>query len=89
MTVTPLLPDAPISALRTQGSDASPFAAAIDAVAKNLQGASRAENAFADGEGNLRNAVYARAKADVVVEVAAAELRHAATALQSILTMQV
>jgi len=88
MTVLPLLPDAPgASAIIAPGR--SSFAGIVDALASTLQAGSRAEDAFAAGAGSLRDAVYARAKADVAVEVAAAELQHAAQALQSILTMQV
>lgn len=89
MTVTPLLPDTPLMQLQSHGSATSAFARAIDALAGTLHRASSAENAFANGNGNLRDAVYRRAKADVAIEVTAAEIRHAAAALQSILTMQV
>ncbi|MGC8485848.1 MAG: flagellar hook-basal body complex protein FliE [Candidatus Baltobacteraceae bacterium] len=88
MTVRPLLPDeALVSAPSATAKGA--FAAIVDALGATLQKGSQAEDAFAAGRGSLRDAVYARAKADVAVEVASAELQHAAQALQSILTMQV
>lgn len=88
MTVRPLLPDAaPISGPAVHANGA--FAGILDALGTTLRAGSRAEDSFAAGQGSLRDAVYARAKADVAVEVAAAELQHAAQALQSILTMQV
>ncbi len=88
MTVRPLLLDvAPISGNTERANGA--FAGILDALGATLRAGSHAEDAFAAGKGSLRDAVYARAKADVAVEVAAAELQHAAQALQSILTMQV
>jgi len=88
VNVRPLLPDvAPVTA-RTSPAQ-STFAGIVDALGATLHAGSRAEDAFAAGTGSLRDAVYARAKADVAVEVAAAEVQHAAQALQSILTMQV
>ncbi len=88
MTVRPLLPDAAlVSPTSDKGKEA--FAEIVDALGSTLRKGSQAEDAFAAGHGSLRDAVYARAKADVAVEVAAAELQHAAQALQSILTMQV
>lgn len=88
MNVRPIVPDAAVAA-PTPAITHRSFAGIVDALGATLQAGSRAEDAFAAGSGSLRDAVYARAKADVAVEVAAAEVRHAAQALQSILTMQV
>ena len=88
MTVRPILPDE-ARASAPAGVEKNAFAGIVDALGATLRKGSQAEDVFAAGHGSLRDAVYARAKADVAVEVAAAELRHAAQALQSILTMQV
>ncbi len=88
MNVRPIVPDAAVVANAPAVAPHS-FAGIVDALGATLRAGSRAEDAFAAGSGSLRDAVYARAKADVAVEVAAAEVRHAAQALQSILTMQV
>ena len=88
MNVRPIVPDSAVAAPTPDVAHRS-FAGIVDELGATLQAGSRAEDAFAAGSGSLRDAVYARAKADVAVEVAAAEIRHAAQALQSILTMQV
>ena len=88
MTVRPILPDE-ARASAPAGVEKNAFVGIVDALGATLRKGSQAEDLFAAGHGSLRDAVYARAKADVAVEVAAAELRHSAKALQSILTMQV
>lgn len=87
MTVEPLVPDAPLtSGVR---SDDGFFAQALDAVAAALNGASRAEDAFAYGRGTLQDAIYERARADVALSVATATAQRLAQAVQSVLNMQV
>ena len=87
MTVEPLVPDAsPVSA--PSGGDAL-FARALDSVAAALAGATRAEDAFAYGQGSLQEAIYERAQADVALSVATATAQRLAQAVQSILNMQV
>jgi flagellar hook-basal body complex protein FliE len=61
----------------------------LDDVGSVLQGAQRAEDAFASGTGDLQAAIYERARADVVLSVATAAAQRTAQALQSILNMQV
>jgi len=69
-------------------SDPSAFEKALDAIGVVLDGATRAENAFARGAGSLQDAVYERARADVALSVATAAAQRSAQALQSILNMQ-
>ena len=94
MKVEPLLPDAPLRDARLPDSaprdeDASTFARALDALGSALGGAERAEDAFASGPGSLQDAVYERARADVVLAVATAAAQRSAQAITSILNMQV
>lgn len=92
MTVRVLQPDvAPpgAAASSSAASDAGAFARAIDAVGAIFESAQRAEDAFANGAGTLRDAVYQRARADVALAVAAAAAQRAAQAMQTILNMQV
>jgi flagellar hook-basal body complex protein FliE len=87
MRVEPLVPDLP--AATDSSGDAAGFARALDALGQTLTGATRAENDFAYGRGNLEAAVYERAQADVAVAVATSTLSRIAQAVQSVLNMQV
>lgn len=89
MRVELLQPDAPSLSDRKAPDDGAAFARALDAVGSVLEGAQRAEDAFAHGAGTLQEAVYERARADVVLSVATATVQRAAQAVQSILNMQV
>ena len=87
MRVEPLTPDvAPASSASGDGGD---FARALDLVGDLLSGANRAEDAFAGGSGDLQNAVYERARADVALSVAAATAQRVAQTVQSLLNMQI
>lgn len=88
MTVQPLVPDVAPSTPRFRG-DAAGFAKMVDGFSEVLQRAQRAEEAFAAGSGDLQQAMYERARADVVLSVAAAGAQRAAQALQTVLNMQV
>ena len=61
----------------------------VDGLSGVLQGAERAENAFAAGSGDLQRAMYERARADVLLAVAVTGAQRTAQALQTILNMQV
>jgi hypothetical protein len=88
MTVQLLQPDiAPAES--AQPARPSSFARALDDVAAVLDSANRAENAYAAHGVSLQSAVYERARADVVLAVAAAAAQRAAQALQSIFNLQV
>jgi len=65
------------------------FARALDLIGDLLSGATRAEDAFARGSGDLQNAVYERARADVALSVAAATAQRVAQTVQSLLNMQI
>ncbi|HEY5425502.1 MAG TPA: flagellar hook-basal body complex protein FliE [Candidatus Tumulicola sp.] len=91
MKVEPLIPDAPVldAPSRNPGAGASDFARALDALGADLEGATAAEDAFANGGGSLAQAVYERARADVALSVATAAGQRSAQAVQSVLNMQV
>lgn len=89
MRVEPLLPDIAPRELRANIPDTEAFGSALDSLGALLNDAQSAEDAFAAGTGNLQNAVYRRAQADVALSVATAAAQRATQALQSILNMQV
>lgn len=84
----PLLPDAP-SAAPGAPADGGAFGKLLDDVGASLDRASRAENAFAAHVGSLQDAVYERARADVVVSAAAAAASRVVQCVQTLTNMQV
>ena len=90
MKVELLTPDvAPAGASRVPSEDQRAFSEILDDVGAALRGADRAENAYANGAGKLADAVYERARADVVLSVATAAAQRSAQALTTILNLQV
>lgn len=92
MTVRALVPDAPrpdVTPYASASNGADRFARAVDAVGAIFEQAQRAEDAFAGGAGSLRDAVYDRVRADVVLSVAVAAAQRAAQAISTVLSMQV
>jgi len=89
MRVVPLEPDIPPTVIHTPGPHADAFMDAVDAVAQTLQRADKAENAYASGADTLQDAVLERARADVALAVATAAAQRTATALQSVLNLQI
>ena len=89
MKITPLLPDIalPTTAAPHDG-DASDFLSAVNAASGTLMKADKAENAFAAGSGGLQEAVFERARADIVVSIASAAASRTAQALNTVLGMQ-
>jgi flagellar hook-basal body complex protein FliE len=93
--VTPFVPDVPgpSPAISRSAPAAAPpadvFGKALDDVGSVLGSASAAEERFAAGSGDLQEAVYERARADVALAVATAAAQRTAQALQAIFTMQV
>lgn len=87
MRVEVLVPD--VAMPRASTSDARGFAGLVDAAAAVLEGAERAERAFADHRGGLQEMVVARARADVALQIAATAAQRAAQGLQTVLGMQV
>jgi flagellar hook-basal body complex protein FliE len=88
MKVELLVPDTVPQSASTP-SDASAFAAALDAIGRVLGGATQAEDAYANGGGSLQDAMYRRAQADVVLSVATAAAQRAAQAVQTLLNLQI
>ena len=95
MTVPPFVPDVPSPpshAMAPQRNDAPPagsFGTILNDLGAALGHANNAEDAFANGTGDLQSAIYERARADVALAVATAASQRAAQALQAIFTMQV
>ena len=82
-----LVPDvAPIPQRRVANDDT--FDRALDAIGGALERANQAEDAYAGGTGALADAVYDRARADVVLSVATAAAQRTAQAITTLLNMQ-
>lgn len=88
MNVAPLELDLP-QARAPRHADANAFGAALTEVANALEGADAAETAFAQRRGGLQEAVIARAKADVMLQIATTAASRTTQALSSMLNMQV
>ena len=89
MRVVPLEPDLPKVGAPVPQGDANGFTAALSTIARALGRADNAENAYAAGSGTLQDAVLERARADVALAIAAATAQRTATAMQSILNLQI
>lgn len=89
MRIQTLIPDAPQQPAASAGPAGAVFSRMLDDLGSVFGNAQRAEDAFASGAGNLQDAVYERARADVTLSVATAAAQRTAQALQSILSMQV
>ncbi len=87
MRVELLTPD--VAPSSDASGSAGDFARALDLIGGLLSRATRAEDAFARGSGDLQNAVYERARADVALSVAAATAQRVAQTVQSLLNMQI
>ncbi|HEX5274452.1 MAG TPA: flagellar hook-basal body complex protein FliE [Candidatus Rubrimentiphilum sp.] len=93
--MTTFVPDipGPLPAAPRSVSAAMPpadaFGKALDDIGSVLGSAGAAEERFASGSGDLQEAVYERARADVALAVATAAAQRTAQALQAIFTMQV
>lgn len=88
MRIEPLILDLPKAKSTAPTGDASIFGKMLDDLGSVLGRATGSENAYAIGSGNLQQAVYERAQADVALSVATAAAQRTAQALQSILNMQ-
>jgi flagellar hook-basal body complex protein FliE len=95
MTAPPFIPD--VASPRAHGGapqqseapQAGEFGKVLDDLGSALGKANSAEDAFANGAGDLQSAIYERARADVALAVATAASQRAAQALQAIFSMQV
>lgn len=88
MKVTALISDAAPSAA-VPAHDPSAFEKVLSRAGSIFASANEAEDRFATGAGNLQQAIYERARADVALAVATAAAQRSAQALQSVLSMQV
>ncbi len=70
-------------------NDQTGFGNALDAIGKVLSDATKAEDAYAGGTGDLQDAMYRRAQADVALSVATAAAQRAAQAVQTLLNLQI
>ena len=88
MKVELLAPDVapPLSQPTGEGTA---FARALGTVGTQLEQATNAEDAFANGGGSLQAAMYERARADVALSVATAAAGRMAQAINALLNMQV
>jgi hypothetical protein len=84
-----LTPDVAPGSVPPRAAGAFDFAALLDDVGSVLARASDAENEYASGTGRLGEAIYERARADVVLSVATAAAQRSAQALNTILNMQI
>jgi flagellar hook-basal body complex protein FliE len=75
--------------IATAPGDRAGFGQALDAIGKVLEGATKAEDAYAGGTGSLQDAMYARAQADVALSVATAAAQRAAQAVATLLNLQI
>ena len=89
MKVELLLPDISPERATASGADATAFAKILDDLGSVLRRADDAETAYARGAGNLGDAIYERARADVALSVATAAAQRTAQALTTILNMQI
>jgi flagellar hook-basal body complex protein FliE len=90
MRVEPLLGDSAPAASAPDSTDAAAdFERVLDAFGSMLETAQSAEDAFANGEGSLQDAVYERARADVALSIATAAAGRTTQAIASIVNMQV
>lgn len=90
MRVELLVPDAPPPrGARAATGPATAFAQLVDAAGALLEGADRAEAAFAAHRGGLQEMVVERARADIAVQVAATAAQRTAQSLATLLGMQI
>ena len=91
MRVDVLVPDTAVPTGPASGvpSAGSAFGALVDAAGAVLEGADRAEAAFAAHRGGLQEMVVERARADIALQVAATAAQRGAQALQTLLGMQI
>jgi hypothetical protein len=90
MRVDLLIPDgpaAPQGPRSAAGSNA--FERLVDAAGAILEGADRAEAAFASRRGGLQEMVVERARADIALQIAASAAQRAAQSISTLLAMQI
>jgi hypothetical protein len=83
-----LVPDETPQSYQKPPADGGAFARILDDVGAVLTRAQNAEDAYATGAGDLERAVYERARADVTLSVVSAAAQRAATAVNTLLNLQ-
>jgi hypothetical protein len=90
MRVDLLVPDGPAA---PQGPQPEPrsnaFARLVDAAGAILEGADRAEAAFAARRGGLQEMVVERARADIALQIAASAAQRTAQSISTLLALQI
>ena len=81
-------PPAPAGPSPARARDGA-FARLVDAAGAILDGADRAEAAFAAHRGGLQEMVVERARADIALQIAATAAQRAAQSLGTLLGMQI
>jgi len=98
MRVDVLVPDGPPApsgpsphsdATATANGGANAFQRLVDAAGAILDGADRAETAFAAHRGGLQEMVVERARADIALQIAASAAQRTAQSLSALLGMQI
>ena len=89
MNIELLAPDVAPERPSANVPDANAFAKILDDLGSVLGRADRAETAYAHGAGNLGDAIYERARADVALSVATAAAQRTAQALTTIFNLQI
>ena len=90
MRVDLLVPDAPAAPLGAPSAgEPNAFARLVDAAGAILEGADRAEAAFAAHRGGLQEMVVERARADIALQVAASAAQRTAQSISTLLAMQI
>lgn len=89
MRIDPIVPDRAIPAAPAGDGAQGGFGRLVDAAAATLASADSAEAAFARGRGGLQEMVVERARADIMLSVAATGAQRAAQALNTLLGMQI
>jgi hypothetical protein len=91
MRVDLLIPDGPPAPLGPQSDQSPPgaFQRLVDAAGAILDGADRAEAAFAARRGGLQEMVVERARADIALQIAASAAQRTAQSISTLLATQI
>jgi len=91
MRVDLLVPDGPAAPLGPHADPApgGAFQRLVDAAGSILEGADRAEAAFAARRGGLQEMVVERARADIALQIAASAAQRTAQSISTLLATQI
>lgn len=87
MRIEPLLPD--VAAAPAPRADGQSFAKLLDGVSAQLERADTTERAYTNGAGNLQEMVLDRARADIMLQVAATGAQRVAQGITTLFGMQI